>query len=128
MGKSTVEPRVIATTRGEKASLSWRMRARVIGSVDPFGASRMKTMTLETSDPIRGAGFSTRRAPYAADGGAVATGTVMATRPSMRPVARGASDAQRLAEARIAATAQTPGGTARLPGDEGGGLFTREVV
>ena len=53
----------MATTRGMKVSFSWRMRARVGGSVAALGASWMKTMTLDSSEPVRGAGFSTRRAP-----------------------------------------------------------------
>jgi hypothetical protein len=39
----------------------------------------MNTMTFDTSQPVLGAGLSTRRDPYAADGGAVATGTLMTT-------------------------------------------------
>jgi len=46
----------------------------------------MKTMTLASSDPGRGPGIATRRDPYAAEGGADDTGTVIATRPSIRPV------------------------------------------
>jgi len=96
---------------------------------EAVGASWTKTMTLDSSEPALGAAFSTRRDPYAADGGAIATGTVMTTRPSMRPVARGCPAAQRLAEVSTAANAQAPAGSNRLvAGDGGGGLFTREVV
>src|SRR6187549_3983114 len=59
LGKATVEPRVIATTRGMKVSFAWRIWARVGGSVTALGASWMKTITLDTSEPARGAGFST---------------------------------------------------------------------
>src|SRR4029078_8962759 len=55
LGNSTVDPRVIATTRGTNVSLSWRMRAVVNGSGVTFGASWMKTMTLASSEPDRGA-------------------------------------------------------------------------
>src|SRR6185295_10615527 len=79
LGKSTVDPRVIATTRGWNVSPSCRMRAPRSGNGDAFGASWMKTMTLDSSDSGLGGALSTRRGAYAADGGAVETGTVIMT-------------------------------------------------
>src|SRR6187549_6276 len=69
LGKSTVDLRVIATTRGTKVSRSWTMRARPAGSGETFGASWMKTTTLGSSDSARGGAISMRRGPYAPDGG-----------------------------------------------------------
>ena len=90
----------------------------------------MKTITLATSDPVRGAGAATRRDPYAAEGGAVDTGTVIATRPSIRPVAsagRGV-EADWVAKVSSAPTAHAPTGRSRLTDDRSRGLLTREVV
>ena len=59
-GKSMVEPRVIATTRGTKASSFCVMVACIVAGSPRRGASFRKTMTLLISDAF-GCGRLTRR-------------------------------------------------------------------
>ena len=56
LGKSTVDPRVMATTRGTKVSSSWTMRARVSGSGDDVGR------VLDEDDDVGELGPGPRRA------------------------------------------------------------------
>ena len=76
LGKSTVDPRVMATTRGTKVSLLLEdARAAAAAAGDVLGASWMKTMTLDSSD----SGLAARRLDPARrhtrrTGGAVDTG------------------------------------------------------
>ena len=59
-GNSTVEPVVIAITRGTNASSRCEIVARIAGGVSRFGASFMKTTTLLISVVLAATGAATR--------------------------------------------------------------------
>ena len=89
-GNSTVEPLVIATTPGTKASSFCAMVARVTGT-SPGGAFLMNTTTFCISGPAGAGGADTRLEGYTPEGTGLTEADVRRTCPSIRPRAGAAA-------------------------------------